>query len=281
MNTVKIWGGLGNQMFQYAFGCVSGLRTGEEIKYDLSWFYESPNRSYGLGAFNCKVEEIDGRLVRKLTRDKPLLRLFGIRPKLRKTREEPLCIYNPRLLEAKNAAFSGYYQVARYYEEADVRTKLLEDFTLKDIPESVAAISREMMGGGCESVSLHVRRGDYLKLQDAYALCTKEYYEEAVKCICSRVGRPCHVFVFSDDLDWCRESLNLPVEVTFVDLKMPNRPELDMYLMSCCHHNVIANSSFSWWGAYLNRNPDKIVVAPKAWYVNDETDIVPANWIRL
>lgn len=147
MNTVKIWGGLGNQMFQYAFGCVSGLRTGEEIKYDLSWFYESPNRSYGLGAFNCKVEEIDGRLVRKLTRDKPLLRLFGIRPKLRKTREEPLCIYNPRLLEAKNAAFSGYYQVARYYEEADVRTKLLEDFTLKDIPERVASISREMGGG--------------------------------------------------------------------------------------------------------------------------------------
>lgn len=277
MNVVKIWGGLGNQMFQYAFGRASARATGQEVRFDLSWFSGKADRKYGLGAYRCTVDEIDGRLVRRLTRDKPLLRLFGIRPKMKKVREDPHCIYDQHLREARDASISGYFQAARYYE-GGIRTELLEAFRPKSIPGDVAELARRIES--CDAVSLHVRRGDYLKLRETYAVCGHDYYERAADRIRLSLGHP-KFFVFSDDLEWCRTSLKLFGEITFVRLPYPDRPELDMYLMSRCRHNIIANSTFSWWGAYLNDHPEKLVVAPKSWYVSMKTDIVPESWIRL
>lgn len=275
MNVVRIWGGLGNQMFQYAFGLALARSTGDETRYDLSWFSRKPDRAYGLGAFQCEIPEFDGRKARRISRENWLTRLVGLKPKLKRVGEAPANIYDARLLQLRDSFLEGYFQVARYYEP--IRDELLGCFAIRDIPAHIRSRGDEL--SSCDSVSLHVRRGDYLKLRNVFQLCDAAYYECAARHVSERVQNP-HYFVFSDDITWCRENLNLPA-IEFVETAEPNRPELDMYLMSCCRHNIIANSSFSWWGAWLNRHRDRIVVAPKRWFVGRQTDIVPEIWEKL
>ncbi len=274
MNVVRIWGGLGNQMFQYAFGRALARSTGEETRYDLSWFSRKPDRVYGLAAFRCEVPEFDGRKARRISRENWLTRLVGLKPKLKRVDEEPANVYDGRLLQLRDSFLNGYFQVARYYEP--IRDELLEAYALRDVPPHVRSQGNEMAAR--ESVSLHVRRGDYPKLQSIFRLCDVAYYERAARHVAERLRNP-RYYVFSDDIAWCQENLKLPT-AEFVETAEPNRPELDMYLMSCCRHNIIANSSFSWWGAWLNRHPERIVVAPKVWYAERPTDVVPEGWER-
>lgn len=128
-----------------------------------------------------------------------------------------------------------------------------------------------------ECVSLHVRRGDYLKIQDCHPVLHKEYYEEAIKLL----GNDRKYAIFSDDPDWCRVNLNIPNSV----IVRGNTDEEELYMMSLCSDNIIANSSFSWWGAYLNLNPHKRVVAPLRWFgpklpLNTK-DLIPHTWIKI
>ena len=228
MNVIRIWGGLGNQMFQYAFGHALARNTGEETRYDLSWFSRKPDRGYGLRAFCCEVPEFDGRRARRISRENWLTRLVGLKPKLKRVSEEPANIYDSKLLQLHDSFLSGYFQVARYYEP--IRKDLIECFALRDIPPWVMEKGDEM--SSCESVSLHVRRGDYLKLQNVFCLCDVDYYDRAVRHVAEQV-RNLRYYVFSEDIAWCRENLKLPSTVEFVQASMPNRPELDMYLVSC------------------------------------------------
>lgn len=138
------------------------------------------------------------------------------------------------------------------------------------------------------SISLHVRRGDYENNSSAKRLhggiCTLNYYKQAIELVASRIKNPVF-FIFSNDLKWARENLELEkYKQVLVNLNKGNNSYKDMYLMSKCKHNIIANSSFSWWGAWLNANPKKIVICPKRWYNNkrlDSKDIVPESWIRI
>jgi Glycosyl transferase family 11 len=132
---------------------------------------------------------------------------------------------------------------------------------------------------------LHIRRGDYVQNPKASAVhgtSTLDYYSEAIQLMIGEVGMP-HVFIFSDDIDWVKGNLIIPSPHTFVCQNIGADSYRDMQLMSLCKHNIIANSSFSWWGAWLNPNPEKIVIAPKQWFVNanNTVDLLPSTWITL
>lgn len=193
-NVVRIWNGLGNQMFQYAFGCALSKASGVRTCYDVSWFYaHDPDRAYGLDRFCCDVETFDGKRARRLSRDSRLLRLIGLTPRLTRIRQG--ADEMPALSTARNSYFIGYFQSAKYCEA--VRDDLLKAFRLREIPSSVRDLERTMQA--CESVALHVRRGDYLLNTDRYCICGVDYYTRAVNLIRQKVSAP-RFFVFSDDI---------------------------------------------------------------------------------
>ena len=131
------------------------------------------------------------------------------------------------------------------------------------------------------SVSLHVRRGDYVKLQHIHGLCDLDYYAHAIRFITEHLTNP-HFFIFSDDIQWVTNNLKIGFSHTFVDINHGHDSAWDMWLMANCKHNIIANSSFSWWGAWLNQNPNKIVVAPAQWFADgQQTDIISDDWTKI
>ncbi len=277
MKIVKLVGGLGNQMFQYAFGQL----LGKETQYDASWFEYSKNnlnvtqRNYELDFFNIQPKRLTKKQARKYKKNNKLLFFFGVETRLRKIIEKPLNIYNPNLLNEKEGVFEGYFQCAQYYEP--IREKLLKDF----VPKNKISIENQKILEQIQStnsVSLHVRRGDYLKLQHIHGLCDISYYEKAINYVSKRIENT-HFFLFSDDIEWVIENLKINHPYTVVDINHDDKNPWDMWLMKHCKHNIIANSSFSWWGAWLNENPNKIVIAPKEWKANEKTlDIIPHNW---
>jgi hypothetical protein len=135
----------------------------------------------------------------------------------------------------------------------------------------------------CNSISLHVRRGDYVQnkiTNQFHGLCSLKYYNNAIHYIEMKI-KNIEIFVFSDDISWCKENLKYNLPIHFMDT---NDAHSDLYLMTKCKHNIIANSSFSWWGAWLNTNKEKIVIAPKQWFADQSVitqDIIPAQWIKL
>lgn len=183
-------------------------------------------------------------------------------------------------LDDRNELFMGTWQSQHYFQGAEREVR--EAFTFK--VQLLNEKTRRLMGQleQCESVSLHVRRDDYLSPTYAKGfggICTQAYYQTAIEYMRKRIGQP-RLFVFSDDLDWCRSNLSI-ADAVFVDWNRNEDSWQDMFLMSKCKHNIIANSSFSWWGAWLNTNPDKIVVAPKRWWNGIKDDVVPEHWVRL
>lgn len=267
MKIVRLMGGLGNQMFQYAFGVLLGPDT----KYDLSWFDETkgnPNvtqREYELGFWNITPVLVQNT------------KIFGI-IKRRKYVENPCNVYNAELLKIKNGVFEGYFQVADYYES--IRDRLLQDFMPREKPNAANQKILDLIKRS-NSVSLHVRRGDYVKLQRIYGLCDLGYYLRAIEFISTHTGNP-HFFIFSDDTQWVIDNLKIDFPYTIVDINHGIDSAWDIWLMAQCKHNIIANSSFSWWGAWLNQNPDKIVIAPKLWKANGaRVDNIPSAWTRI
>ena len=269
MKIVRLMGGMGNQMFQYAFGVLLGRNT----VYDTSWFNDVKNvptatqREYELGFWN-----INPKLIDKLKK-----KFFGLF-KIKKYYEIPENIYNPDLLKIKNGIFEGYFQVAQYYDS--IRGILLKDFIPRNKPNSKNKRTLDLIHK-TNSVSIHVRRGDYIKLQQVHGLCDLDYYNKSIKHIAKNIKQP-YFFVFSDDIQWVKDNLKINFPCEFIDFNHGRDSTWDMWLMANCKHNIIANSSFSWWGAWLNQNPDKIVIAPKQWFANGtKTDIVPQNWKRM
>lgn len=277
MNVIAIGGGLGNQMFQYAFGQLMRKRTGEEVRYDISTFVKHRRRrSYGLGEFRCDPPLIDGDEALRLYRPSAVARLFGRRPTLKYVNQEDIPdVSFSRLADSRDVYLEGYFQDPDCCQE--IREQLCADFTLRNPPSEFARQAEKL--SACESVAVHVRRGDYVAL-GMTAFCTPAYYERAARQVADRVPGA-RFFVFSDDLAWARENLSFLPNVEFVASPDASRPALDMMLMKTCCHNIIANSTFSWWSAFLNGNPDKVVVAPKTWSANaGQKDKCPKEWVR-
>ncbi|HET8654370.1 MAG TPA: alpha-1,2-fucosyltransferase [Longimicrobiaceae bacterium] len=292
MIIVRLLGGLGNQMFQYATGRALALRRGTVLKLDLSAFAAYPLRSYRLDHFRidatladtAEVARVTGRNLRGLR-----ARIHGAverrRPYYRRgmVRERRFG-YDPKLSGVRGDAYLvGFWQSERYFD--DIRDRLVAELTVSTPPEGD---NRRLLDAieATDSISLHVRRGDYVEDPANLRLhgtCPPAYYERALAALLPRADRP-HVFVFSDDIGWAKEHLRIPCPATFVAHNGEERDYEDLRLMSRCRHHVIANSTFSWWGAWLSTHPDRTVVAPREWFRDgslDARDVVPDSWLRV
>lgn len=267
MKIIKLSGGLGNQMFQYAFG-VALRHAGNEVLYDNFWYDEinkskkerATKRNYELAVFQANVPLADAKQIKKCRREHFLgIRLFGFLRRLssRVVKARISRNYQSELLSLKNDAYLiGVFANNTYFD--DYRQELIHDFSLK---EEMSAANLDMLNKIKEtnSVSLHIRRGDYVKLG---ITCNLNYYYKAIDYICSQTENP-HFYIFSDDVNWVRDNLKISHPHTFVDINDGKTGYFDMELMKNCRHNITANSTFSWWAAYLNQNPQKIALAPK------------------
>jgi hypothetical protein len=294
----RLIGGLGNQMFQYAVGRALALRRGAALKFDVTGFAAvgaHTKRRYELDCFPIHggaASEADlarfgragkprsPRLERVLRRLRMDWRPDGAWP----IYYEPHFQFDPAVNELTAPVYlDGYWQSERYF--LGIAGVLRREFTAE------VALDREneAIAAGIDAVnavSLHVRRGDYVSdptTNRVHGTCSPDYYRRAVDYVASRTAAP-HIFVFSDDPQWSRANLRFAVPITIVDANSPDYGYRDMQLMARCRHHIIANSSFSWWGAWLNPSPDKIVVAPQRWFVastNNTRDLIPPNWARL
>ena len=270
---------MGNQLFQYAAGRALASRLGTDLVVDdriLALKDLRPCRQH----FNWSI--CDDASLPPMKSDGVLRysswRLFGRCPRFR--REKNLG-YNADFATWRNGSYlHGYWQSQKYFE--DISETIRDDLRIVS-PPSYQNTQMAAQIADKASVSLHIRRGDYLALA-AHNVCTKAYYHEALMRIASTAGIKPHIFVFSDDPKWAQDNLPLPFEKTVIDFNGPEADYEDLRLMSLCKHNVIANSSFSWWGAWLNRNPSKIVAGPASWFGKSKMqnpDIFPARWLRV
>jgi hypothetical protein len=287
MIVTRIIGGLGNQMFQYAAGRALAQRLGVDLCIDRRAFADYQTHDFGLQHFAAKLIDAGPRILpssHRETRVARLCRRFGFRTKSQVFRERTFT-FDPHVLTLLDGTYlDGYWQSERYF--ADAIQTIRDDFRIVTPPsaENQAWLSRI---SSVLSVSLHVRRGDYVSNAAASAVhgtCDLKYYHRGVEKIADLAGSEIELFVFSDDPVWVAENFRLPYPTHFVHHNDANTNYEDLRLMSACYHHVIANSTFSWWGAWLDSNPDTVVVAPKQWFRkndHDARDLLPARWIRL
>ncbi|MEK7202850.1 MAG: alpha-1,2-fucosyltransferase [Patescibacteria group bacterium] len=262
---IKIQGGLGNQMFQYACGRNLEL-SGKKIIFDTSFF--NGDKAKKDTARNFKLNNFDIKTKAKFSNKKYLI--INIINKIK------------RKLGFKQEFF---YQSEKYFK--NIKNIIHKEFTLKNSLAKESLMWQEKISMTENSVSLHIRRGDYVQKKETNAFhgtCDIQYYKKAIEKITEILkNKNIEIFVFSDDIDWAKENLLLSYPTHFVsDPQIPDYEEI--FLISLCRHNIIANSTFSWWGAWLNKNSNKIIMAPKQWTVaktSDELDILPINWIKI
>lgn len=290
MKIVNINSGMGNQMFQLAFYLSLKNRfKNEVIKIDKSWYdVEKFHNGFEL----CKVFNID--FPYSTNQENELLGRAGytlydrIKRKFLPSKKseiieskEQLFRYNSGLYGKKGEDnyYRGYWQSYKYFDSISEIVKscfIFPSFTEK---ENIT-IESYIENNRNNTISIHVRRGDYLNQKLLSNLCSTNYYQNAIAKIENKIKNPVYI-VFSDDIQWCKENLDLS-NVKFIDWNMGDSSFRDMQLMSLCDHNIIANSSFSWWGAYLNSNEGKTVIAPKDWFTGNETrDLIPIEWERV
>lgn len=283
---VKFNGGLGNQMFQWAFARALEEKTGVKTLFDMSFFEKKYARPYELDVFN-----VPDKFVTNVLTKLHLVAIWKLRKKLHGKSFfglnfycEPHFQYDEKLFNLKPSAYiEGFFQSEKYF--AQIEDKLRADFQFKTLPDEQNQKVIEKINS-TNSISLHIRRGDYVqkkRYQNLYATCSLDYYKRGVELIAKTVENPT-LFIFSDDIQWVKENLNLPYESVYVSHNIGEKSYEDLRLMSLCKHNVIANSSFSWWGAWLNNKQNKIVIAPQKWFNDDnivQTDVIPQSWVRL
>ena len=283
MIIANLRGGLGNQLFQYAFARRMSIVNNDDLKLDIYSGYTNDKfkRKYSLNNLNIKEELATHKEIKKIKYP------YGIFSKIKR-------FINFKILKRYNVEFKkenlnlkgnlyldGYWQSEKYF--FDTRNTLLKELTLKNSFSGVAK-DIEKQEIECNSVSLHIRRADYIlnkQVNNDFGVCDLDYYYKAIKIIKNKVNNP-HFFIFSDDINWAKDNLKIDDPIIFVSRANLQDYE-ELMLMTKCKHNIIANSSFSWWGAWLNNNPNKIVIAPKQWFKNlkiNTKDIVPETWIR-
>ncbi len=283
MIIAKVFGGLGNQMFQYAAGKALAAQHGVELRLDMRDFdrydlHGSSLTKLQVKAPTAQAEELShhpawkrhllSRLPAGLSRTYFKERTFGYHPAWQQL--------------GPNTYLDGYFQSERFF--LAVAKELRQEF--------VPATRSVRIENGCadrlrkqESVALHVRRGDYVtnpRTLAVHGVCGVDYYRRAIQMIRERVASP-RFHLFSNDMLWARANLGLPDDTVCVDWNA-DAPEWDLHLMSRCRHHVIANSSFSWWGAWLANHENQVVICPDPWF-NDPNlsadDLICAHWTRL
>jgi hypothetical protein len=291
MITVKLKGGLGNQLFQYALGKNLAIRNKTELCLDLSVYYNNfQKHDYTLRGYELGVFKINTKLI--LPPKIPILpqiiakRLSNVIHKTSVASSKKVIVEknfrfdSEVLYSGDNSYLNGYWHSEKYFKE--IAPDLRKDLILKEkLSQPAENIKNNIRNS--KSISLHIRRGDYLTnswAQKTYCQLPLSYYQEAVEVIQEKEERM-KCFIFSDDPTWVKDNIKLPNDLIFIT---GNKNYEDLYLMSLCTHNVIANSSFSWWGAWLNENPFKKIIAPKQWFKDDKVetkDLIPEEWKQI
>ena len=285
MVVIKLYGGLGNQMFQYAAGRALAEKKNCPLLYEGEYF-RNPEK-FG-SQWNFQLNLLDTHI----SQWQPIYaHVFNFFMRLLNKFNLPF----PKFYFEKNHSYradfqttsaiflNGYFQSEKYFKT--IREILLKEFNSK-IPASGknAQIIQKMKNS--EAVALHIRRGDYISNATAskvHGTCDLNYYKKAVAQVQNKVSNPVF-FIFSDDPEWVKENLKLDFESYYIDHNKSEQSYWDMLLMKNCKHNIIANSSFSWWGAWLNNNPTKMVFAPARWYADSSMntqDLYPEEWIKV
>lgn len=286
---IRLVGGLGNQLYQYALGRSLSLRSGHPMLLDRRNVFRDSFRNYELSVFNIQEEYADllthwctrraasnrsGKLFRTLC---PLAWNYKII-------QDKEAGFDPSILNLKKGTLvlEGYWQSFKYFEPYQdvIRTEL----TFKKRPNTQnAQIIDEIED--VNSIAVHIRRGDYITNPKNASLgtCPLEYYQKANDFIEQHVKKP-HFYIFTDDPEWAKGNLTFSGPTKVVDYNLGKADYEDFRLMTHCKHFIIANSSFSWWGAWLARYPNKTVIAPMNWFKIDNfppEDRIPGEWLRL
>lgn len=282
-------------MFQYAIGRALAKKKQTECKMDTSGYKNQKGitpRKYALQVFNTKEtfaseDEIVffAKFFSSYKIGKILLKLYNFLPVTsRYYVHEPHFHFFEQIFDVPETCYvEGYWQSEKYFK--NIEKVIRQEFTLKDHLREKLDQKILNLISGTNSVSIHVRRGDYVTNKAAsqtHSTCSIDYYERAIRRIAKDV-KDIQLFVFSDDIQWVKDNLHTNHPITHVSNGNYTDYE-ELILMSHCKHNIIANSSFSWWGAWLNNNEEKIVIAPNHWFVDtsyDSKDLILDSWIKM
>jgi len=296
MEIIAFSGGLGNQMFQYAFYLAKSKTSSDIAINTYSIYREGVKSGFELkelfGVQPPEQTSLSFRIIRKLLifRERKnyrlicnlflkFIQLFGIKI----LKEKGASQFSPLYLNCQSGIvyYFGFWQTPLYFQEIEDEIRTIYSFNANKL----SAKSKELFPKihAQESVSIHIRRGDFLSdaNKSIYAdICTFAYYSKAIAYISENVENP-QFFIFSDDIEWAKKNLSLQ-NADYIDWNSGVNSWEDMFLISQCKHNIIANSTFSWWGAWLNKNPEKRVIAPSRFINTSKTpDIYPVDWIKM
>lgn len=287
---VKYKGGLGNQMFQYMMAETFKNRD-YEVLGDISWYkQQTVKRKFLIDELfsNVIIEYVDEKTVQEYEKRFnersyicKIYQYFFVNNKPYYREKQPY-IFDKKLFGVENTIIDGYWQSYKYFE--DIRENALRSFVFPSVMDKqLIELKNRILG--CNIASLHVRGSDYRKSENKEIFgegCNREYYLKAIDLI-KKKNPDVQFWGFTDDLEYAKEIVALD-EIRWMDIRQIGKYEdwMDMYFMSLCKYNILANSSFSWWGAYLNRNIDKFIIAPKEWQNKRlKDDICPKEWIRI
>lgn len=269
MVIVKLNSGLGNQLFQYAFGRRLAYELNVPLKLDISWFIQNSSRKYYLKYFNI-IENFASKNEIDTIKQTSYLK-------------EQNHQFMPNFLNVPpNVYVEGYWQSEKYFKA--IEEIIRKEFSLRYHQNEANQKMAEKIKD-CQAVSLHIRRGDYLYSPQHY-VCSIDYYYKAVNQITANLQSP-HFFIFSDDWQWVQTNFKLSYPVTYVTLNNEEHCYEDLRLISLCKYHITANSTFSWWGSWLSDNPNKVVITPKHWLKNDYlfpewyNHLLPLTWYKL
>jgi hypothetical protein len=292
MIITRIIGGIGNQMFQYAAGRALAEQHNVELKLDTRDYRFYTFRNFELNNFNIIAEmasddEISKYLGRNRTKYLMILKevLWKKIPlKRNKVYFERHFHFDDKFFQLPDDIhINGYWQSEKYFKI--IEPIIRNEYSFKNLPNDANLHILDKIQAS-NSVSIHIRRGDYVTnkiTQFTHGTLDQDYYFNGVNFIAERVNNPIF-FVFSDAPEWAKENLKIKYPTIFVDINNVENGFEDMRLLSFCKHHIIANSSFSWWGAWLSSNKDKTVIAPKKWFNKfkaDTKDLYPESWIQL
>lgn len=283
MIIIKLQGGLGNQLFQYAFGRSLTEKIKTELVLDHTNYEGDKLRTFSLHHFNVKARLITSKESRKYNS-----KTYKLYRKIKRfVNPHQAYLFKARYFSTKdNSYIEGYWQSQKYFYS--IEKEIRRELTLKNNVSKTFQSEYKLIKSYPISVSIHIRRGDYANntdVQKRFGLCDIEYYKKAVDFILNKFPNSTF-FVSSDDIAWAKQSI--PQIIKNNKIHYLSNPDLvdheELILMSNCHHQIMANSSFSWWSAWLNQNKSKIVIAPKSWLADKKVktdDIIPDNWIKV
>ena len=292
MVIVRITWGLWNQMFQYAYIKALSLKNNSNFRLDIETFEHYKLHKYCLEFFNiqrkyCKISEVP--FYKKFNSNNKyleylLVKIKCLAKKFNKNHYiEKQFNFDADFLNIKQGYVEGYFQTEKYFIEYEDDIRKDFTFAISPSPENEKIIEKI---NSCNAISIHIRRWDYISndtTNRVHGTCDLNYYKQAIGLIKEKIDNPIFFF-FSDDINWAKEHLKVSEKSYYIDRNNANTNYEDMRLMSLCKHNIIANSSFSWWWAWLNSNPKKIVIAPSKWF-NDNSrstsDIIPSTWKKI